>query len=121
MNLVGLFSRDDFFVVSPTTRTETGPVGAGGGGGLVEEEGSGWVDMVAIGECRNEIAEAGKVGDSGDEEFGVVVGVADTGEGARVFGIESPNPSVLRVRCESTVSEVCWGIDFYDCFANDTR
>ena len=34
--------------------------------------------------------------------------VVDIGEGERVFGTRIPNPSVLRLRRESTVSEVGW-------------
>ena len=73
-----------------------------------------------IGESRKESAVAGGMGDSGDGEIEGEE-VADTGEGARVFGTKIPNPRVLREHRESTVSEVCWGVEFYDCLANDTR
>lgn len=61
--------------------------------------------MGVIGELRNERAVAGGIGESGEEEASVGEGVADMGEGARVFGTEIPNPRELRVRRESTVSE----------------
>ena len=73
-----------------------------------------------IGESRKESVVVGGIGDSGDGEIGGEE-VADTGEGVRVLGTEIPNPRVLRERRESTVSGVCWGADFYDCLANDTR
>lgn len=84
-----------------------GVASGGGAAAAAEEEASPWVDMMigVMGEWRNESAVAGGIGDSGDEEAEVGVGVADTGEGARVFGTRIPNPSRLRRR-ESTVSEV---------------
>lgn len=56
------------------------------------------VDMMmgVIGEFRNESAVANGIGESGEEEALVGEGVADTGEGARVFGIETPSPREMR-------------------------
>lgn len=71
-----------------------------------------------MGECRNESAVAGGIGDSGDEERGVEE-EEDMGEGAWVFGMRIPNPSVLRL-CEPTVIGVS-GQRFYDGLANNAR
>ena len=62
----------------------------------------------------------GGMGDLGDGEIGGEE-VVDMGEGAQVLGTEIPNPRVLREHRESTVSEMCWSVEFIDCLANNTR
>lgn len=48
------------------------------------------------GEWRNERVVAGGMGELGETETSVGEGVADTGEGAQVFGIETPSPRELQ-------------------------
>lgn len=58
-----------------------------------------------IGELQNERAVAGGIGELGEEEASVGEGVADMGEGVRVFRTEIPNPHELQAHHESMVSE----------------